>query len=231
MTQPHIESEFLSYLLDQQVQPGDRLPPLASLSSEIGVSISKLREQFEVARMLGLVEAKPRKGITFTEYDFSPPVTLSLLAALALNPKHFDAYSSLRVHLETAYWDEAVVLLTPEDIDYLQELVAKATSLLQQPRIRIPHLEHRELHLKIFSQLQNPFVTGLLEAYWDAYEAVELNTYADYEYLQLVWKYHSQIVNAIAQGEVKEGKRLLIEHTQLLSSHGISTETRVQIEE
>lgn len=231
MSNPHIESEFLTYLLDQRVKPGERLPSLANLSDEIGVSISKLREQFEVAKMLGLVEAKPRRGITITEYDFSPPVTLSLLAALAIDPKHFDAYSSLRVHLETAYWDEAVVLLTDNDLIFLQELVEKATALLKQPRIRIPHIEHRELHLTIFSRLENPFVTGLLEAYWDAYEAVELNTYADYEYLQRVWQYHRQIVDAIATGDYDAGKHLLIEHTQLLSSHGISTESRVQIEE
>ena len=231
MSNSQIESEFLSYLLERQVKPGERLPSLANLSEEIGVSISKLREQFEVAKMLGLVEAKPRRGITCTEYNFAPPVTLSLLAALAIQPKHFDAYSSLRVHLESAFWNEAVTLLTDSDIAYLQELVEKATTLLQQPRIRIPHLEHRELHLTIFSRLENPFVAGLLEAYWDAYEAVELNTYADYEYLQRVWRYHRQIVEAITVGDFDEGKRLLIEHTQLLSSHGISTESRVQIGE
>lgn len=229
MAYHEIESEFLSYLLERHVKPGERLPSLASLSDEIGLSISKLREQFEVAKMLGLVEAKPRRGITRTAYDFSPPVRLSLLAALAIQPKYFDAYSSLRIHLEAAYWDEAVLLLTDEDISGLQELVERAKAQLKKPRIRIPHLEHRELHLAIFSRLDNPFVTGLLEAYWDAYEAVELNTYADYAYLQKVWQYHSEIVDSLTEKNYSEGKRLLIEHTQLLSSHGISTESRVSL--
>lgn len=229
MSYSPLDSEFLSYLLENNIQPGERLPSLANLSDEMGVSISKLREQFEVAKMLGLVDAKPKRGITRTEYDFLPPVRLSLLAALALRSQHFDAYSSLRAHLETAYWDEAVILLTDEDITYLQQLVQRAIEQLQQPRIRIPHLEHRELHLKIFSRLDNPFVMGLLEAYWDAYEAVELNTYADYEYLQEVWRYHRQIVEMIAAKNIDEGKRLLVEHMTLLSSHGISTESRGQL--
>ena len=122
-----------------------------------------------------------------------------------------------------------MLLLTDEDIEHLQELVEQAVSQLQKPRIRIPHLEHRELHLTIFSRLDNPFVTGLLEAYWDAYEAVELNTYADYAYLQKVWEYHRRIVNSLVTKEYDEGKRLLVEHTQLLSSHGISTESRVSL--
>lgn len=221
------DSEFLRYLVDQGFEPGDRLPSLTDLSAEIGVSVGKLREQLEVARTLGLVEASPRRGITRTEYDFAPAVRISLLTALALNRHYFDDFSGLRVHLETAYWDEAVALLTPEDHAHLRDLVATATAKLHQQRIQIPYLEHRELHLAIFRRLNNPFVVGLLESYWDAYEAVELNTYADFYYLQQVWAYHSRIVDAITAGDADLGKQLLIEHMQLLSQRGISIETRL----
>lgn len=226
MIESRIDSDFLRYLLDCEVEPGDRLPSLADLSNELGVSVGKLREQFEVARTLGLVEASPRRGITRTAYDFLPPVRLSLLTALALDRHAFDAFSSLRLHLEAAYWDEAVALLTEDDIAYLKELVQTAMRQLSLPRVQIPHQEHRELHLKIFHRLDNPFVKGLLEAYWEAYEAVELNTYADYAYLLQVWQYHERIVQALADNDVEGGKRLLLEHMSLLSNHGISVETR-----
>ncbi|MFN8493234.1 MAG: FCD domain-containing protein [Caldilineaceae bacterium] len=225
MMESPIDSEFLRYLFEQQCRPGDRLPSLTDLSQQIGVSVGKLREQMEVARMLGLIEASPRRGITRTAYDFLPPVRLSLLAALTIDRHYFDAFSSLRGHLEVAYWDEAVVLLTPEDKSRLCTLVRVAQQKLQQPRIQIPYQEHRELHLTIYRRLRNPFVLGLLEAYWDAYEAVELNTYADYAYLEKVWQYHAQIVEAINVGEYAHGKVLLIEHMRLLSSRGISMET------
>lgn len=226
MIKAHIDSEFLQYLLEHKAVPGERLPSLTEMSGEIGVSVGKLREQFEVGRALGLVEASPRRGITRTCYDFSPPVRLSLLMALALDHRHFDAFSSLRAHLESAYWEEAVQMLTDIEKGHLQQLVSNAMEQLHQPRIQIPHANHRELHLTIFSRLENPFVTGLLKAYWDAYEAVELNTYADYGYLLKVWQYHERIVEAICQNEVAEGKQLLIEHMGLLSNRGISLEAR-----
>lgn len=219
-----LDSELLSYIVEQDFQPGDRLPSLTDLSSQIGISVGKLREQLEVARALGLVEASPRRGITRTCYSFLPPVRLSLLTALALNRQHFDHFSGLRAHLETVYWDEAVALLTQQDKESLQQLVQTAQEKLSHPRIQIPYIEHRELHLTIFRRLNNPFVVGLLEAYWDAYEAVELNTYADFHYLQQVWDYHARIVNAICRGEVALGKQLLMEHMQLLSKRGISIE-------
>jgi len=223
--QSSIESDFLRYLFENECKPGDRLPSLAELSETTGVSVGKLREQLEVARMLGLVEASPRRSIIRTAYDFLPPVRLSLMAALATESRFFDAFSSLRSHLELAYWDEAVALLTPDDHAHLRALVAGAWQKLDQARIQIPYQEHRELHLTIYRRLDNPFVVGLLEAYWDAYEAVELNTYADYVYLQEVWRYHERIVGAICRGEVAEGKRLLIEHMQLLSARGVAMET------
>jgi DNA-binding FadR family transcriptional regulator len=221
-----LDSELLSYVIEQGFEVGDRLPPLTDLSDEIGISVGKLREQLEVARMLGLVEASPRRGITRTEYSFLPPVRLSLLTALAMDRQAFDLFSGLRIHLETAYWEEAVALLTEQDHAHLRALVASAKSKLRQQRIQIPFPEHRELHLSIYRRLNNPFVVGLLEAYWDAYAAVELNTYADLAYLEQVWDYHERMVGAIIAGDVGYGKQLLVEHMQLLSQRGISIENR-----
>ena len=224
MVLSRLDSDFLRYLLVDGHTPGDRLPSLNEISTVTGMSVGKLREQFEVARALGLVDASPRRGIVRTGYDFLPAVRLSLLVALTIDPGYFAAFSGLRAHLETAYWDEAVVLLTDADKERLRELVRSAWEKLGLPRIQIPFQEHRELHLAIYRRLDNPFVLGLLEAYWDGYEAVELNTFADLGYLQAVWRYHDAIVEAICAGEVAEGKRLLTEHMQLLNARGAPME-------
>ncbi len=65
---------------------------------------------------------------------------------------------------------------------------------------------------------------GLLEVYWDGYEAVELNTYADYEYLTEVWTYHRRLVEAICAGDFAGGKQLLIDHMRLLDKLGVAHE-------
>lgn len=221
--------EFICYLLTEASEPGDRLPSLSQLSTELNLSVGKLREQMEIARTLGLVEATPRRGIVRTPYSFTPPVRLSLLSALTIDRHYFDAFSSLRIHLEVVYWHEAVVLLTADDKRYLRTLIERAHEKLNQPRIQIPYPEHRELHMTIFGRLRNPFVLGLLEAYWDGYEAVELNTYADYRYLQEVWQYHERIVEAIEQEEYALGRKLLIEHMQLLGGLGVAVEDTTQL--
>lgn len=209
-------SEFLQYLAQKKCD-GDRLPSLNQLSEDLGISVSVLREQLEVARSLGLVEVRPRTGIKRNPYTFKPAVLASLAYATSVDPGYFfQAFSDFRNHIEAAYWHQAVQLLLPEDHQRLRNLIDQARQKLEGTPIQIPHYEHRELHLSIFRRLENPFVYGVLEAYWEAYEAVGLNLYTDIAYLKSVWTYHTRMVDAICSGNINEGYRALVEHTDLL---------------
>jgi DNA-binding FadR family transcriptional regulator len=210
-------SEFLRYLAaHKEAESG--LPTLSALSQELNVSVASLREQLEVARALGLIEVKPGRGGTRRrDFSFTPAVRQSLRYALALDDAHFRKYSELRNHVESAFWYEAVEKLTPEHHEELQALIERAWEKLRRSPIQVPHEEHRNLHLLIYHRLENPFVTGILEAYWDAYEAVGLNVFAGgYDYLQEVWRYHQKMVEAICSGDYKAGYEALIAHTDLL---------------
>ena len=208
-------SEFLQYLANKTSQD-DRIPPLADLSHELGVSIAMLREQMEVARALGLVEVTPKTGIKRLPYTFKPAVRQSLNYAVSTNRAYFSIFADLRRHLEQAYWFEAVTLLSRQDHERLRELIRKAQEKLAGEPVQIPHGEHREFHLLIYRRLDNPFVSGILETYWELYEAVGLAVFTDYNYLQTVWKYHEKMVESICIGDYPTGYQALIDHMDLL---------------
>jgi DNA-binding FadR family transcriptional regulator len=207
----------MHYLAKLREPDGQGLPALTELSRELGVSVASLREQLEVARALGLVDVKPRLGIRRLPYTFRPAVRQSLAYALALDEGKFEKYSELRNHIESAYWDEAVCKLTDQDKAALRALIQRAREKLNRSPVQVPHEEHRSLHLLIYRRLENPFVTGLLEAYWDAYEGVGLNVFAGgLEYLQEVWKYHELMVESICNGDYQAGREALVQHIDLL---------------
>jgi DNA-binding FadR family transcriptional regulator len=214
-----IDSNLLEFIAKGDFQPGDRLPTISELQNEshLGVSISKVREQLEVARALGIIEVRSKTGMKLREYTFTPAVRLSLFYALSTDPKLFEAFSALRNHVEAGFWHQACALLSDNDTAEMQRCIDAAHAKLN-PRgghITIPYEEHRAFHLTVFKHLDNPFVLGILEAYWDAYEAVEVSRYADYAYHTLVWDYHERILKAICAGNYDEGQRLLLEHTSL----------------
>jgi DNA-binding FadR family transcriptional regulator len=218
MTEIDLDSDLLEYIVREGYQAGDRLPTINELQDEghLGVSISKVREQLEVARALGLVEVRSKTGMKMKPYSFTPAVRLSLFFALAQDQHSFEQFSEVRNHIEAAFWNEACERLQDEDKQLMRDCLDKARAKLHGKPIRIPNEEHRAFHLTVFKRLENPFVTGILEAYWDAYNAVELNRYADYAYLQRVWDYHERIFAAICAGDYDGAKTLFIEHTNLI---------------
>ena len=210
-------SEFLRYLASHE-EAESNLPSLAELSRELGISVAGLREQLEVARALGLVEVRPRTGTRRLAYSFAPAVKQSLTDALVLNKSYFDKYSELRTHIENTYWDEAVALLTEDDKLELQNLITHAFEKLRGNPAQVPHEEHRKLHILIYSRLNNPFVTGLLEAYWEAYESVGLNMYAGgMDHLEEIWGYHQTMVQSICNGNYAAGRKALTTHIDLFA--------------
>lgn len=211
-----VQSEFLRYLADLDGKPDHRLPTIRELARHLGISSSKLREQLEVARMMGLVEVRPKIGIRTLEYSFLPCLRASLGFALMIDPTYFELLGGMRDHLEAAYWHEAVQLLRTEDKQNLQSLIERAWRMLQGNPIQIPHQEHRDLHLTIYSRLNNPLVTDILEAYWDAYETVGLNVYSDYKYLERVWSFHQEMVEAVVADDYDAGYLALVEHIGML---------------
>ena len=209
-------SEFMRYLAAHP-QAEENLPALSSLSKELGISVASLREQLEVARALGLIDVRPRTGIRRLPFTFLPAVRQSLGYAMALDPNNFQLFADLRQNIEASYWHEAVEKLTEEDHAQLKMLMERAWRKLDGRPVQIPHDEHKQLHLTIYGRLNNPFVTGILEAYWESYEAIGLNVFTDYNYLRGVWQYHEKMVNAICSGDFSSGYRALVEHTDLLT--------------
>lgn len=211
-----LDSDFLRYLADNHVAPGANLPALSEIGSEMGVSVGKLREQLAVARGMGVVSVRPRLGIQREPYDFSQAVLPSLMFGLATGEAQFAQFSHLRRGVEMAFWDEAVVRLTADDKQHLRQLVAQAWAKLRGEPIHVPNDEHRQLHLAIYGRLDNPFVQGILTAYWDAYEASELTRFVRYQYWVRVWTFHEQIIEAICRDDFAAGRQLLVEHFSLL---------------
>lgn len=210
---------ILQYLIEQGVKDGDapsKLPPLGTLSKTLGVSRGKLREDLITAQAYGLVEMRPGDGTYVQPFDFYTAVRPAILYSIACDKCNFDRFYRVRARLELAFWEQAAARLDQSDFDVLQEILVRAEKKLSDTPIEIPHREHRELHLHIYSKLDNSFVTGLLKAYWDAYEAVELHRYFELSYYEQMWNSHRQMIGALRRGDLKDGQAILLDHFLIL---------------
>jgi DNA-binding FadR family transcriptional regulator len=210
-------SEFLRHLAKISEDGEQRIPPLSQLSKDLGISVASLREQLEVARLLGIVEIKPKAGIHKSTYSLKPAVLASMTYAVETNSQWFKHLSNLRKHLEAAYFIEAVQLLSTSDIERLVLLNKRAQEKIRSIPTQLPSTEHRDFHLGIYQRLPNPFVLSILEVYWDLYRSTGLEIYPDLTYIDRVWQYHQRIVDAIRHGNLSQGLQIMVEHMDLLS--------------
>ena len=213
---PNNQSKLLKYIIERKKEGRDDLPSIQELSEQLSMSVPTLREQIEALKILGIIEARPRHGIHIKPIDFSAGLKQNAIVAAMADMKYFYQISEMRDKVEQSWFLNAVEQLKPEDIDQLEQYVIKAETKLQGNPIRIPHNEHKELHLRIYQKLDNLFVIGILNTYWTVYEAVGMNLYTDLAYQMNVWNYHRNIVQAIKKRDFKNGQTLLLEHMQLI---------------
>jgi DNA-binding FadR family transcriptional regulator len=211
-------SVFLKYLAKQACSGNERLPSLTALSHELGISVASLREQLEIARVLGFVEIRPKTGIKWLPYDFAPSIMLSSAYAIEISSTYFDQYRDLRNHLEAVYFYEAVSLLRKNDIEQMFKIIDSAEAKIGRTPPITPHREHRDWHLLLFSHIENIFLDGILSVYWEIYENQGYAYVSDPVYLRNVWFYHRKITEQLALTNYSDAYQIFLEHKDLIKS-------------
>jgi len=210
-------SDFLTYLAGIPESGDQRIPPLAELSKTLGVSVATLREQLMAAKLLGIVEVKPKSGIRKKSFDISSILKNSLTYAIGANSCSFHLFSDLRKHLEGAYFLEAVQLLTGEDLDELSTLVAEGKAKINSYPGQNPVAEYRKFHLLIYKRLNNEYLNGILESYWEFYRLAGFEISPDHTYIDRIWQYHAAILENLRSKKFNEALVLLKEHMELIN--------------
>jgi len=210
-------SHFLNYLASIPVDADQRIPPLSELSKDMGLSIATLREQMEAARLLGVVDARPKVGIRKVQFIFKRAIKPAFEYAVASDSISFHQFADLRKHLESSYFIEAAQRLTASDISRLEDLIQSAQTKIATFPGQTPTEEHREFHTFFYHRLDNPYLDGMLDAFWDVYHLNGYEVYPDLGYIERIWQYHARIIGQIKTGNYAQGLSLLLEHMDLVN--------------
>ena len=70
-----VQDELRSYIIDNQMQPGDRLPSETALAGRLGVSRNVVREAIKGLEALGLVEVRVGLGVFVKAADLDDFLT------------------------------------------------------------------------------------------------------------------------------------------------------------
>ncbi len=145
------------YIISNRLQAGDPLPPEVDLASKLQVSRNILREALRHFRTLGIIESKPKLGMTVRSLVPDNPY-VGYFPFLAAQTDILPKLAEIRMSLETGAAEFMVRHASKEQLAHLHSICdrfGKAAS--REERIRL----ETDFHITLLASANNPLMTGL----------------------------------------------------------------------
>lgn len=164
-----VQDTLRAYIIDNRMQPGERLPSETTLATQLGVSRNVVREAVKGLEALGLVEVRVGLGVFVRAADLDDFLTNFAYSLL------FDGHSvvelyEIRQRLELSYAREAARQLTDETLAEMEHLLAEMEALFRGDKDFI--LQDLTLHRTLFHNVGN----GTLLKLFDIFGTIYANT-------------------------------------------------------
>jgi len=192
-----------NYIEDNNLKPGDRLPPEPELCMLFGVSRTALREGMRVLEMMGVISIEPGRGSFIRSFDIGQ-ILANLPARLVFQKDDIRQIADVRRYLER-YSIERAAQAAITDPD--QPLFAELAYCLRHMKERAEKgedlwAEDIAFHRTIALLADNRVLLMILELFWDL--RARFPRYDTSETLLARYRRHKQLASAVMTGNVAE---------------------------
>ncbi|TKT86567.1 FadR/GntR family transcriptional regulator [Dyadobacter frigoris] len=118
-----VENILRDYFTENKFKPGDALPNELDMAKELNVSRNVVREALSRLRMLGMIEARPRKGMIMAQPDLFTGME-KVLNPFILGQNSLNEIFELRLIMEMGISEFLFARKTDQDLTALEAIVA-----------------------------------------------------------------------------------------------------------
>ncbi len=161
-----VQDTLRSYIIDNQMQPGERLPSETDLAGRLGVSRNVVREAIKGLEALGLVEVRVGLGVFVKAANLDDFLTNFAYNLLFDGQSVVELYE-IRQRLELSYVREAARQLSAESLAEMERLFAEMEAHFKAGEEFI--LEDLTLHRTLFHNVGNGTLLKLFDIFGTIY--------------------------------------------------------------
>lgn len=210
-----VHTRLQEYIVENNLQPGDRLPSEAWLASQMGVGRPLIREALSGLEAVGLIET--RKGVGRFVRAFAVESYLGRFTSdFLIRSFSVKDLAETRCLLEIAAVSGAVEQLTDEDceqiLSYLADMQTSFEAGVSNTDADIG------MHRVIMSRADNTIIAALLDAVYSLTIAGATDAQPAYERIKQDLKEHEEIAGAAIQRDGSAAREALIAHFETTSS-------------
>lgn len=198
------------YILEKELKPGDSLPTESEFAEHFNVSRGIIREALQYFRTLGIIESRPRKGMTIK--SFLPQNPFGPYLPFCRHKEDRAAVCELRAIIDTGM---AGVLIAKANSKSIAKLKAIALNMGKADLFEIRKLD-LEFHRYLMKIAQNSFLSCLEPFIIDYFESVNTFDEVYYRdpdaYREDAKSKHMDIVESITNKDENKLRKLLKSH-------------------
>lgn len=204
-------AEQLEAFILHNLKAGDKLPPERQLAETFGVSRSSIREAIRRLELIGLVE--PRQGMgTVVRDESSTPVVNPLAGVLMQKRRMLAELLDVRKIIEPPLAARAAAHVTPEQIEHLNELVARQRTLLAKGESTVD--ADSEFHYAIAQAADNAVILKVLDVLMDLLRETREKTLQAQGRPGKSIRAHERIVDALRRRDAQGAETAMRQHIQ-----------------
>ena len=186
-----VAAELRIAILSKKMKEGESLS-LDSVATQLNVSITPVREAFQILARDGLIKLRPNKGAI----------------VLGINDTYIREHYQLRAILESACAELAAA--EGVDISGIREAYERSKESLQKGDYSNYASQNREFHSEIWAAAGNKKMESMIAELWNGLSMGNMVT--EQEYVKISVEEHGKIMDAIAAGDVVRAKQEMYAH-------------------
>ena len=200
--------EIRSYIMKNQLKPGDLLPTEQQLCAQLGVSRNVLREAINSMELMGMVRACPGRGTEVQEFSLDFIFQNVLFFHMDGQSKHVREMFSIRKALEMSYMRQAFDSITKEDIAEMRACATEIRNRWEQGEMFAE--ADRRFHMALFRSLNHSVLNSVLDAIWAVDSGFQLE--AKMPHLASTVTKHERIVDALEKYDYLAFAQAMLAH-------------------
>jgi len=221
MTVPELKKESIfdaavdaigNYIISNDLQKGDPLPPESELAARFGISRNIVREAYRHYRTLGIIESKPRAGAVIRSLVPDNPYS-GYFPFLAARNDLFRKLAELRIAIETGAAEFIACHATEAQVAGLFAICDASTGASMERMFQLDE----EFHVALLDAANNPLISGMVPLLIRFFsEHAQRNRAGDVpggDSYPEVWAFHRRIAEAVQKKDSRELRQLMREHS------------------
>ncbi len=189
-----VADDLQQKIISDRLKVGDQLPTEPELMKEYGVSRTVIREAAACLVSRGVVDVRPRRGMTVRAPD-GKGLAESLIAQLQMSKVSFPQLLQVRSVLETAIVELAAEQRTEEDIVRLNDNLERMQAANLEPHQALT--VDLELHDLLAAATHNPFFTLVSRPITELLYSLYVNQSGYMSFQSLTFAEHKAVVDGV----------------------------------